>query len=169
MSEMEEITDCPCGTGKQYEECCEPLHDGHAYAQTAEQLMRSRYSAFVAQEIDYIEKTQKLGAEEDFDKEAAESWSEESFWEGLDILHTETQDGKPHVVEFVAKYTDRTGKFQAHHEIAYFEKENNKWIYTDGKIIDRESYRRESPKVGRNDPCPCNSGKKYKKCCGANA
>jgi len=31
-----------------------------------------------------------------------------------------------------------------------------------------ETYRREQPKVGRNDPCPCGSGKKYKKCCGKN-
>jgi preprotein translocase subunit SecA len=29
-----------------------------------------------------------------------------------------------------------------------------------------ETYRRAEPRVGRNDPCPCGSGKKYKKCCG---
>ncbi|MBR6014599.1 MAG: SEC-C domain-containing protein, partial [Firmicutes bacterium] len=42
------------------------------------------------------------------------------------------------------------------------------WRFIDGKMDTGEPYRREEPKIGRNDPCPCGSGKKYKKCCGAN-
>jgi preprotein translocase subunit SecA len=53
------------------------------------------------------------------------------------------------------------------------EKEVQKWADKNAHLFQNsdapkiETYRRETPKIGRNDPCPCGSGKKYKKCCGA--
>ena len=52
-----------------------------------------------------------------------------------------------------------------HHERAEFEKIKGEWRFIDGRIIGPEPIRREEPRIGRNDPCPCGSGLKYKKCC----
>jgi uncharacterized protein YecA (UPF0149 family) len=45
--------------------------------------------------------------------------------------------------------------------------EKNAHLFQNNDAPKVETYRREQPKIGRNDPCPCGSGKKYKKCCGA--
>ena len=68
-------------------------------------------------------------------------------------------------VEFVARYKFR-GKAFAHHELASFRKVDGRWQYVDGVINPRPA-QRVAEKVGRNDPCTCGSGKKFKKCCGA--
>ncbi len=93
---------CPCGTQKSYEECCGPLHEG-SKAKTAEELMRSRYSAFVKKNIDYIGATHVPGTT-DFDPAEAKDWADNSIWNGLDIVKTEKgqEDDKFGVVEFKA-------------------------------------------------------------------
>ena len=53
-----------------------------------------------------------------------------------------------------------------HHERAEFSRIDGRWFYIDGEMIKAKPVVREAPKVGRNEPCPCGSGKKYKKCCG---
>jgi SEC-C motif-containing protein len=68
-------------------------------------------------------------------------------------------------VEFVARYKFR-GKAFAHHELASFRIHEGRWMYVDG-IMNPRPPQRTADKVGRNDPCPCGSGKKFKKCCGA--
>ncbi|HOB72606.1 MAG TPA: YchJ family metal-binding protein, partial [bacterium] len=55
---------------------------------------------------------------------------------------------------------------QVHHENARFIKVKGSWYFEDGEQMLPETVKRESPKTGRNDPCPCGSGKKFKKCCG---
>jgi len=69
------------------------------------------------------------------------------------------------VVEFRALYT-ANGEFCNHHERSVFRRENGDWRFVDGDFVAEKPIEREEPKVGRNDPCPCGSGKKYKKCCG---
>jgi SEC-C motif-containing protein len=68
-------------------------------------------------------------------------------------------------VEFIATYV-LDGLRDSHHEISHFVKTDGVWLYESGEMIP-ETVVREGPKVGRNDPCPCGSGKKYKKCHGA--
>ena len=86
----EKITDCPCGSGKKYSECCEPIIKGTTKAATPEALMRARYSAYVAHEIDFIISSCEEGEGiADIDKEATEEWSRQSKWQGLKILRTE--------------------------------------------------------------------------------
>ena len=77
---------CPCGKGS-YAECCESLHLGTAKALTAEQLMRSRYSAFALQQIDYIVQTTALGQQTALDKEAIAEWSKQNQWLGLEVVN----------------------------------------------------------------------------------
>ena len=70
------------------------------------------------------------------------------------------------VVEFIARYIEK-GKPQSHHEIAQFRREDGGWFFYDGEAPRPQTVRRETPKIGRNAPCPCGSGKKFKKCCGS--
>ena len=78
-------SNCPCGQGN-YAECCQPLHLGQAKAQTAAQLMRSRYSAFAKHEIDYIVKTTAIGQQQFLDQVAIADWSQANQWLKLDVL-----------------------------------------------------------------------------------
>lgn len=161
-----ETPTCPCGSGTAYENCCEPIIRGKQVAQTAEQLMRSRYSAYTKAEMDYILNTTHPSKRDDFNLEESTQWAKNSKWHGLEILSTE--QGAPQdttgVVIFIANYT-QDGKTYRHHERATFVKENNQWYFEDGEPNKPKPFVRDAPKTGRNDPCPCGSGKKYKKCC----
>lgn len=161
------MDNCPCGSDLEYTACCEVFHSSTKQAPTAEALMRARYSAFVKNNIDYIEKTHVPGTK-DFDKEEATQWAKTSTWKGLQIVGTKqgTSEHSQGVVEFKALYSDQENKDYLHHEISTFKKINDIWYYEDGQIVGTGPITRQSPKVGRNEPCPCGSGKKYKKCCG---
>ena len=159
---------CPCGSGRNYSACCEPYISGKAKPPTAEALMRSRYSAYVEHAIDYIIDTCVHRGRDDIDYKSTRDWSEQSTWLGLKIISVEK--GGPTdtegVVEFEAVY-EKDGLKDIHHETAKFKKEGGEgaWLYVEGRISPRTVVR-STPKVGRNDPCPCGSGKKYKQCCG---
>lgn len=131
--------------------------------------MRSRYSAYAKGAVDYIVDTCVRNGERDIDVEQTRRWSEKSQWLGLKILSTEK--GGPAdsegMVEFVASYV-MDGLKDEHREKAKFKKVDGVWRYDDGDIVPTTIVR-SGPKVGRNDPCPCGSGKKYKQCCGKGA
>jgi len=158
---------CPCGTGREYSDCCEPIIRGKSPAPTAETLMRSRYSAYSKREIEYLSTSLHPKKRKAHDPENSREWAESSEWLQLEIVRTE--DGGPDdstgVVEFKAHYRTQETDVE-HHEVAEFRREGDDWYFWDGKTIGPAPVKREEPKVGRNDPCPCGSGKKYKKCCG---
>lgn len=153
------MTSCPCGSGRGFDECCGPLLAGGG-APSPEALMRSRYSAFTRHDLDYLETTLAPEAKEDYDRAETETWVKEAKWDSLEIRSAEGDQ-----VEFVARYKFR-GKVFAHHELASFRQHEGRWVYVDGVMNPRPA-QRSVDKVGRNDPCTCGSGKKYKKCCGA--
>ncbi|GHV96705.1 UPF0225 protein [Spirochaetia bacterium] len=157
---------CPCGSGRAYAECCEPYITGKAKPPTAEALMRSRYSAYAEHEVDYIISTCVHRGKNDIDLKSTRDWSEQSTWLGLKIVASEKGGlaDTEGVVEFEATY-ERDGLKEVHQERAKFKKENGDWLYDDG-VVAPHTVVRSAPKVGRNDPCPCGSGKKYKHCCG---
>ncbi len=158
---------CPCGSGNELSQCCEPYIEGTKKPSTAEALMRSRYTAFATGKVDYIEKTVLPEKRGEYDAKATRDWSLNSKWNGFDIRRIEgggEEDAKG-TVEFVATYT-MGKKTTNHHEIAEFKKKGDVWYFVDGTTVAQEPFVRDTPKVGRNDPCPCGSGKKYKKCCG---
>ncbi|WP_243372042.1 YchJ family protein [Geotalea sp. SG265] len=159
------MNSCPCGSGNTYEACCLPLIDGTILPETAEQLMRSRYSAYVKVETDYILETTHPEHRQNFDLKGTKQWAEESLWDGLEIVATTKggADDRDGTVEFIARYREK-GMRKAHHELAEFKKEDGRWLFTDGSAVPARPI--TSNKVGRNDPCPCGSGQKYKKCCG---
>lgn len=162
---------CPCGSSREYSVCCEPYISGKVKAPTAEALMRSRYSAYVEHAIDYIINTCVSSKNEqhdngDIDYKSTRDWSEKSKWLGLKIISTEEGGitDTEGTVEFEATY-ERDGLRDIHHETGKFKKEKDEWLYVEGRISPRTIVR-SAPKTGRNDPCPCGSGKKYKHCCG---
>ncbi len=130
--------------------------------------MRARYTAFTLGDIEFIMGTHHPTTVKTVDRDHTENWARNSVWQGLEILGT--RGGGPGdsegTVEFVARFSHED-EHQEHHELAHFVRHGGEWIYRDGKMRKGEPVRREEPKVGRNDPCPCGSGKKFKKCCGA--
>lgn len=169
---------CACGSSINFSECCGPFLNGTALPETAEKLMRSRYTAYTRANIDYIKKTLAPESRGDFDAAGTEQWAKKAKWKSLKIVSTDKgQAGDTKgTVEFVAVYEENSRNLE-HHEVSQFRKnEKGQWFFVDG---DAHTHRegeghhhpkpqtvvRESPKVGRNDPCSCGSGKKYKKCC----
>jgi SEC-C motif-containing protein len=130
--------------------------------------MRSRYTAYTKGDVDYIVATHDPEHADRLDREATEEWAKEATWLGLDILACE--QGQPGdetgTVEFVARYEQR-GSERAHHERSTFRNVDGAWFFRDGDLVKPQPLKRAQPKVGRNEPCPCGSGKKYKKCCGS--
>ncbi|MEQ9500605.1 MAG: YchJ family protein [Deltaproteobacteria bacterium] len=158
---------CHCGLEGAYETCCGRYVGGAENAPTAEALMRSRYSAYVEGAVDYIGETHHPDKREQWDRDAAATWSKNAQWVGLEVVETEDVDDDEGIVEFRARYTQE-GNTITHHERSRFVRIDGRWYYDDGRMV-AEPVKRSAPKVGRNDPCPCGSGKKYKKCCGARA
>jgi SEC-C motif-containing protein len=156
---------CVCGSNLEYSVCCQPYLDRKAKAPTAEALMRSRYVAFTLADIDYVEKTTDPSARESFDHDGTMEWAKNSEWLGLKIMSTEKGMKGDTVgeVEFIASY-NYDGTPREHHERSQFKKRDGEWFFLDGKLVQQPVRSEEKP--GRNDPCSCGSGKKYKKCCG---
>lgn len=162
MSEL-----CPCGSGKPKADCCGPILDGARKPATAEQLMRARYSAYAVADIDFLYNTSGPDVQREFDPESSRRWAEGSEWKGMEVIATEggAESDSEGTVEFVARYSVNGTDFE-HHERSTFQRLDGDWKFIDGELVKPKPIVRESAKVGRNDPCPCGSGKKYKKCCG---
>ena len=167
MTKTESTSPCPCGNNQTFDKCCGELLAGTRKAATAEQLMRSRYSAFVTQDADYLLATLAPEKASGFDPEQIKA--DRCEWLCLEIITTNKgglldQNG---TVEFIARFRDN-GHDHALHEISRFERRNGNWLYIDGEFpeISHGNIRGNQTDTGRNDPCPCGSGKKYKKCCG---
>lgn len=161
------MSSCACGSSNSYETCCGKYISGSAYPETAEQLMRSRYTAYTLCEIDYIVETTVPNQKEGMSRKDMEQWAKSTNWDGIDIVSTEAGKGgdSQGVVEFIA-YHRKAETRHKHHELAKFKKIDNRWYYQDSDFPTPKQEVRTAPKVGRNDPCTCGSGKKYKKCCG---
>jgi SEC-C motif-containing protein len=116
--------------------------------------------------VDYIVDTTHPDQQEPDSRKTVEKWAKNTEWQGLEIVNCagggiEDEAGD---VEFKANYTEK-GKRRKHHEVAKFKKKDGRWYFFDAGTPVIRQVVRTSPKVGRNAPCPCGSGKKYKKCC----
>ena len=156
---------CPCGSGEPEAGCCGPILDG-VPAPTALALMRSRYTAYVRGAIDYLIATHDPSTRRTVDRAAIARWSRDTSWQGLEIVACERgeEDDDEGVVEFVARGTTLGTPF-AQRERSRFRRVDGTWYYLDGKVGAAPAARPATP--GRNDPCPCGSGMKYKRCHGA--
>jgi SEC-C motif-containing protein len=158
---------CPCGSNVAYDACCRPLIEGKQKAQTAEQLMRSRYSAYVKKEMAHLYNSLHPDHRANYDEKSSRAWADSAQWHTFEIMETkggkaEDREGK---VEFIVTYSQEGVKAE-HHELSSFKKEGDTWYFVDGKNLPPKPAVNTAPKIGRNDPCSCGSGKKSKKCCG---
>jgi SEC-C motif domain protein len=159
---------CCCGSGVEFDQCCGAILAGTRKAGSAEALMRARYAAFVTKQIDFLHESLHPQHRQDHDITATHRWADRAQWLGLQVLGEKAgaNGDSEATVEFIATYKEG-GIVKPHHEISRFSKLDDEWFYVDGKLVIPKTATRGEPKVGRNDPCPCGSGKKYKRCCGA--
>jgi len=129
--------------------------------------MRARYTAYTQVEMDFIKQTHDPKTRAELDMAESRQWAETTEWTGLDIVETKQGgvDDEFGTVEFKATFETDQGT-QVHHELSAFGKKDGIWYYVDSALPKGQTIVRAQPKVGRNDPCQCGSGKKYKKCCG---
>ncbi|MGL6064177.1 MAG: YchJ family metal-binding protein [Fusobacteriaceae bacterium] len=132
---------------------------------TARELMEARYDAFTRGDIDFILGTHNPKTNEDLDVEETTKWARDSKWLGLEIIATEkgTETDDYGIVEFKATY-EENGTVHVHHEKSEFMKVKGIWLYKG--ILPLQTTIVKGKKTGQNEPCPCTSGKKFKKCCG---
>jgi SEC-C motif-containing protein len=154
---------CLCGSGKEYHQCCGLFHSGEKLPDTAEALMRSRYSAYALRNAAYLQATwesNKRPETIDFSREKID-------WLRLEITDTKKggiRDNKG-VVAFKAFFR-QDGDEHVMNEISRFTKIDGRWFYLDGiiKSIGKVGLQTNQ---GKNALCSCGSGKKFKRCCGA--
>lgn len=147
---------CPCQSGELYSNCCQPLHLFETFSHSAEQLMRSRYSAYVLQKIDYIIKTTVPAQQTLLNVEAMMQWAKETRWCSLSIKQHKNLSKIHSAVEFEAFFETAEG-MQSHHEHSVFVQIAQRWFFVDPTV--------ELPTM--KQPCLCGSGRKFKHCCGA--
>lgn len=121
---------CPCGNNKTYTDCCQQIHLDQKKALSAEMLMRSRYSAFVKHNIDFLYHTFHPSTRRFQNKKEIEQWALENKWMQLEILNSTAN-----TVEFKAHYLDENLETQVHHEKSNFKEMQGLWYYVDGKIM----------------------------------
>ncbi len=156
---------CPCGSERDLDACCGAIIAGKK-APTAEALLRSRYSAYTLGNIGYLADTLSPDVRGDFDQIEAETTAGDTKWQGLEVraIVDGGEDDETGSVEFIARFRLHDQP-RMHHELADFRRENGRWMCVGGKM-NPTGPPRQVTKVGRNEPCPCGSGKKFKKCCG---
>ncbi|WP_165310887.1 YchJ family metal-binding protein [Vibrio ziniensis] len=152
---------CYCGNTIPYSECCQPIHKDHHLAYTPEQLMRARYSAHVVGLVDFVVRTYHPSCHAESDREAIAD-SVASNWTHLEVIKgDEGSTPNEGYVHFKA-HLEEQGRKLCLEERSRFVREDNLWFYIDGEFPPPN----DTTKLGRNDPCFCDSGKKFKKCCG---
>ncbi len=154
---------CPCGSGSDYRECCDRFISGRAYPHSAEALMRARYTAYTQANAEYIMATWHPSHRDGLTLTNLCESAQSLDWQRLEVIHSAGEgQAREGVVEFKAWYR-QADQLGALHERSRFVREGLQWFYVKGEI--NPSTPRQ--KISRNAPCPCGSGKKYKRCCGA--
>ncbi|NVK43338.1 MAG: SEC-C domain-containing protein [Oceanospirillaceae bacterium] len=126
---------CPCGSGKPYQDCCQPAISGQTPAATAEALMRSRYTAFALGQVDYLIETLAPKQRRPDDAAILAEQSASTTWTGLQII--DRRKGRPRdergEVEFIASF-EAGGEKGRLHERSRFRRERGRWVYVDGEV-----------------------------------
>jgi SEC-C motif-containing protein len=149
---------CPCGSGARFGACCGPLLAGARQAATPEALMRSRYCAFVLGDAAYL-----LATWDPRTRPAQLDLADQPQWQRLEVSGSgQAADGVQGWVEFAAHYRTPQGA-GCLRERSRFVREQGRWFYLDGL---QPLSAKTATRPGRNDPCPCGSGRKFKHCCG---
>jgi SEC-C motif-containing protein len=163
MKQLNLGSPCLCGSTLAYGDCCQLFHSAKQLPETAEALMRSRYTAYILQDGAYLQATwdaTKRPESIDFSRENIK-------WLRLEITETKKGGAKDSkgLVTFKAYYI-QDGEEHIMNEISRFTKQAGRWFYLDGVIKSIGKVGLQT-NLGKNAPCACGSGKKFKRCCGA--
>lgn len=118
---------CYCGSKKPFEACCERFLSGKAFPATAEELMRSRYSAYVTVNVPYIIETTAPKFRKYYSAKSISEWASGSTWISLEILSVSENR-----VKFVATYLDEKRELTRHTEDSRFEQIGGRWYFAEG-------------------------------------
>lgn len=149
--------------------CCNPHIAGEQLAPTPEALMRARYTAYAIGNLDFIEKTITVEASRSFNRADIARSLPGTEWLGLEVRATTggQKGDDTGTVNFAFQYRHNNRTF-SQVEIATFLRVDGAWLFHDSEINPKAPPLKVEH-VGRNEPCPCGSEKKYKKCCGVAA
>jgi SEC-C motif-containing protein len=120
---------CYCGSDKSFESCCNLYISGVQKAPTALALMKSRYSAYAINQVDYLLATTHSSERKYYSRDEILLWAIANTWQKLEIIST-----TENTVEFKAYFIDANNVNQVHYEFSTFKKENESWFYVDGKF-----------------------------------
>lgn len=123
---------CPCGSRKKYKNCCQPIHNDHSLAKTPEQLMRSRYSAYVMGLTDFIINTYIPEISSTLNRSEIESGTKMD-WIKLSVKSSKITSDSEGFVHFKAFYRE-DGQTFALEENSRFIKIHGNWFYVDGEF-----------------------------------
>ena len=121
---------CPCTSGKLFSDCCEPFLMNNKNPTTALELMRSRFSAYVTLQIDFLVASTHISTINNHRKSELLDWAKSNIWQKLEIISFSDT-----TVEFKAYYLDQKSKPQIHHEFSVFKLESEKWYYVNGRYL----------------------------------
>ena len=121
---------CHCGNQIPFENCCQPFINEVKKPTTPEQLMRSRYSAYVIANADYLVATTHLSTRMFHEKSDILAWAKSNNWQKLEVLAS-----NENFVTFKAYFLDENSNPQVHFEKSRFIFENETWFYVDGEFL----------------------------------
>ena len=147
----EPLQDCPCGSGESFNKCCGKYINDKEFPDTPEQLMRSRYSSYGLKNEEYLLKTWH----ESTRPKSLDLEKESSQWKKLKIISA--SDNKVQFVAYFVTIINDNEHIFSFYEESLFIKENH-WFYLEGSDL-------KTTELSKNMPCPCQSGKKFKRCC----
>ena len=147
----EPLQDCPCGSGESFNNCCGKYINDKEFPDTPEQLMRSRYSSYGLKNEEYLLKTWH----ESTRPKSLDLEKESSQWKKLKIISA--SDNKVQFVAYFVTIINDNEHIFSFYEESLFIKENH-WFYLEGSDL-------KTTELSKNMPCPCQSGKKFKRCC----
>lgn len=149
---------CPCQSNLNFEQCCQPFISGSALPETAEQLMRSRYTAYQQAQADYLYQTQSPDTRTPDLLAEIKQFAQSVKFVDLTVLSHQPISDVSAEVTFIAAYID-ANKLVEMQECSQFIKLHGTWYYTQGELEVKHK------KLSKNQECVCGSGKKFKRCC----
>ncbi|MEE2025177.1 YchJ family protein [Alkalimonas mucilaginosa] len=151
---------CYCGSGLPFSACCQPYLSNQQQPENCEQLMRSRYSAFCLQHLTYLHQTCSHELQAEQAPEQMREFVAQVHFTRLQILPLPAMasiEDEGHV-HFQVWYL-QGNQLHSFRELSRFSRQQGRWLYQSGTLAELPAQ-----KVGRNDPCPCGSGRKFKSC-----
>jgi SEC-C motif-containing protein len=147
--------ECPCKSSRLFKSCCSPILADHALAVTPEMLMRSRYTAFVVEDSEFL-----LRSWDNSTRPRSISFENNIVWVSLNIddaLQPLPGDSKGNVT--FSAFFIQNDNFVEMKEKSNFIRKRGLWFYLNGELTLHEK------SLSLKEKCPCGSGKKYKRCC----